>query len=568
MRRAVGFTFTGQVHSSDKITAPFRISQISEGTDAASALLVGDEIVQVDGLKGLPCYVLAWKTCEKVFLVALHVLAWCLLRVRCQWYHLYPDAVPAPCTVNSSLDVSALRKVILANPAPSVTVEVKRGDASHKVFVLRKRVLKKKKSLVGEVLEPACTPERPGGQEAADVGTKIDTPISGTRHSHRPSALQGPPISAPPPPPRSHELSNEGSLHMQMERGYTHRSMQHDAGTLPPGFPSTPHSCSSANKCEKGQGWLSESPSIGTTGSPTASSSTHRHSSVDDVESAVELQPGRRDIQESELACSVNDLSAQREVADALLIRVVAFKKKMSATARFFFFPTTCGDLDFWLSHVFALSDHGQLPRASSFVLTVVFCARCHCWNAHLHHSLLPLSRSITVKGSAMEEWDNNMRVMRNEIFSMCGLLAEAEGELIAALERTDEGVHYVTSILSPETTHDVTGGSDSGEPWEGRRCSDNLKREDYLQCHDGLERCHANLEKSITTCRNCILALEDDFHSISEQVTSDVDDFLPLLALFQYPRKQIPSMVALINSADGDAILARLAFLICIARR
>ena len=55
MRRAVGFTFTGEAQSSSKFSAPFRVSQICEGTDAASVLLVGDEIVRVDGLQGLVC---------------------------------------------------------------------------------------------------------------------------------------------------------------------------------------------------------------------------------------------------------------------------------------------------------------------------------------------------------------------------------------------------------------------------------------------------------------------------------------------------------------------------------
>lgn len=54
MRRAVGFTFIGEGKShGNKITAPFRVSEVSEGTEAAKKLLVGDEIVQVDGLRGI-----------------------------------------------------------------------------------------------------------------------------------------------------------------------------------------------------------------------------------------------------------------------------------------------------------------------------------------------------------------------------------------------------------------------------------------------------------------------------------------------------------------------------------
>lgn len=54
MRRTVGFTLSGEAEgSSERITGPFRVSEISQGTDAASALLVGDEVILVDDLKGL-----------------------------------------------------------------------------------------------------------------------------------------------------------------------------------------------------------------------------------------------------------------------------------------------------------------------------------------------------------------------------------------------------------------------------------------------------------------------------------------------------------------------------------
>ena len=246
---------------------------------------------------------------------------------------LSADTVPIRWAVDSSLDMSALREVILANSGPSVTVEVRRrGHASHRAFVLRKRVLKKKQSLTGESL---ARPD-PGLPEAADLDetevaeTRRDSPKCGSRSSHRSSARQGPPISAPPPLPRSHELSNEGSFHMQAERGHKNRSIQHDTAAVSCGVPATYSSGFNASRCEKGQGWLSESP-IGTTGSPSASS-----------RSTWESQSGRDgacgDIDELEkgLTCSVVDLTAQREMAHALLVRVAAFKKKMSATARFF----------------------------------------------------------------------------------------------------------------------------------------------------------------------------------------------------------------------------------------
>lgn len=53
MRRAVGFTFTGEgKNTHNKVTAPFRVSEVSVGSEAAQKLLVGDEIVQVGDLRG------------------------------------------------------------------------------------------------------------------------------------------------------------------------------------------------------------------------------------------------------------------------------------------------------------------------------------------------------------------------------------------------------------------------------------------------------------------------------------------------------------------------------------
>jgi hypothetical protein len=54
MRRTVGFTLSGEAEgSSERVIGPFRVSQISEGTDAASALVLGDEVVKVDDLRGV-----------------------------------------------------------------------------------------------------------------------------------------------------------------------------------------------------------------------------------------------------------------------------------------------------------------------------------------------------------------------------------------------------------------------------------------------------------------------------------------------------------------------------------
>jgi hypothetical protein len=78
MRRAVGFTFIGEGKShGDKITAPFRVSEVSEGTEAARKLLVGDEIVQVDDLRGM-------LVCFSSFFSVLLLFSCCFSQARTQ----------------------------------------------------------------------------------------------------------------------------------------------------------------------------------------------------------------------------------------------------------------------------------------------------------------------------------------------------------------------------------------------------------------------------------------------------------------------------------------------------
>lgn len=120
--------------------------------------------------------------------------------------------------------------------------------------------------------------------------------------------------------------------------------------------------------------------------------------------------------------------------------------------------------------------------------------------------------------GSVMEEWDNNMRIMRNELFSMCGLLAEAEGELKVAMERADERVSNVTTAIFNTMGEDGDDGASSGRIME--KGALKLGREDYVDFRLELGVVRQRLRSAVNTCQNCILALEDDLDSISEQVS------------------------------------------------
>jgi hypothetical protein len=110
-----------------------------------------------------------------------------------------------------------------------------------------------------------------------------------------------------------------------------------------------------------------------------------------------------------------------------------------------------------------------------------------------------------------MDEWDNQMRIMRNELFSMCGLLAEAEDDLKAAMERADELVRYVSTA--------IFGTAGDNEKEEGNGAV-HMGREEFVEFRLELGTVRQRLKKAVTTCQNCILAVEDDLDAISEQVS------------------------------------------------
>ena len=109
-----------------------------------------------------------------------------------------------------------------------------------------------------------------------------------------------------------------------------------------------------------------------------------------------------------------------------------------------------------------------------------------------------------------MDEWDNQMRIMRNELFSMCGLLAEAEDDLKAAMERADELVRYVSTAIF----------GTAGENEEEGNGAVHMGREEYVEFRLELGTVRQRLKKAVTTCQNCIVAVEDDLDGISEQVS------------------------------------------------
>ena len=475
MRRAVGFTFTG----GGKIpgTAPFRVSEISEGTEAAQKLLVGDEIVQVDDLK-----------------------------------------------VDGTVDISALRRVIIANPAPSVTVEVRRGAQSHRVSIsMRARVGVGEQFAAGERRAPlkwsaptdapkelTSTPLSSRSRESNWYDeTEVLSFHSSTREAAKSSSMlmrrrsssaslgSGPSISPPPLPPKSEELANGGSVHMQNQDHHITSALENGEGHANRRAPSLsrsvasgeggaagawqPNSGSSRSRCGKGS--ASASPSS------TRSSNTTMASPTGDGEGAWRDNAGGCGIEELERGLKelLDDLTAQCENADTVVIELSVLKKKMSATAR--------------LCRAFLASPlhlrHGAPVSMHVFSLT--------------HR---PLRRSISVRnGSIMDEWDNNMRIMRNELFSMCGLLAEAESDLKAAMERADELVRHVSTA--------IFGTAGANDDDKGGNGAVTMRREEYGAFKLELGLARQRLKRAVATCQKCILAVEDDLDSISEQVRS-----------------------------------------------
>lgn len=321
MRRAVGFTFTGGGKSPG--TAPFRVSEISEGTEAAQKLLVGDEIVQVDDLK-----------------------------------------------VDGTVDMSALRRVIIANPAPSVTVQVRRGAESHRVSISKRtRVGVGEQFAAGERRAPlkwsaptdapkelTSTPSSSRSRESNWYDeTEVLSLHSSTREAAKSSSMlarrrsssaslgSGPSISPPPLPPKSEELANGGSVHMQNQEQHITSALENGPDNQRPPSLSRyvasgeggaagawqPNSGSNRGRCGKGS--ASASPSS------TRSSNTTMASPTGDGEGAWRDSVSGCGIEELERGLKelLDDLAAQCENADTVVIELSVLKKKMSATARF-----------------------------------------------------------------------------------------------------------------------------------------------------------------------------------------------------------------------------------------
>ena len=270
------------------------------------------------------------------------------------------------------MDMSALRKVIIANAAPSVTFEVRRGEESHKVSI-SKRASSDRRSNVDVKMPNSARRREPINLDETEV------PMSSSQHATTRETVKSmvrlrqssggkvikrdgelvsegrPSVSPPPPiPPKSEEMSqNGGGLHMQtheqlagaLQKGLARHSGAWEGAAGAPLTP--PHSGSSRGSKYVPGGWATDAPSSGTNGtSPTLSSSSTRYAPAGgEGDGAWESLPGtpagRREssggsIEELErgLVSSVNELAAQREIADALLLELSALKKKISVTAR------------------------------------------------------------------------------------------------------------------------------------------------------------------------------------------------------------------------------------------
>ncbi len=105
------------------------------------------------------------------------------------------------------------------------------------------------------------------------------------------------------------------------------------------------------------------------------------------------------------------------------------------------------------------------------------------------------------------------MRIMRNELFSMCGLLAEAESDLKAAMERADELVRHVSTAIFG------TAGAKDDDKGENGAVTRGREQYGAFKLELGLVR--QRLKRAVATCQKCILAVEDDLDSISDQVRS-----------------------------------------------
>lgn len=312
--------------------------------------------------------------------------------------------------------MSALRKVIIANASPSVTVEVRRGEESHKVSI-NKRASSNRISSRSSTYADNKLQSSDRRRESINVD-ETEVPISPSHHTTSRETVKSmvklrqspsqpvserscrPAISPPPIPPKSEEMSqNGGGLHMQtheqlaggLQKGLTRHSGAWEGGAA--GAPFTPPHSGSSRGSKWGMsqpgGWATDAPSIGTNGtSPTLSSSSTRCAPAGGEgegawESLLGTPAGKREssggsgsIEELErgLIASVNELAAQRETANALLLELLALKKKISATAR---------------SHLPPLPLTLSLARSSHSPCTPVFCV-CVCVLTHHHIAVVP----------------------------------------------------------------------------------------------------------------------------------------------------------------------------------
>jgi len=124
--------------------------------------------------------------------------------------------------------------------------------------------------------------------------------------------------------------------------------------------------------------------------------------------------------------------------------------------------------------------------------------------------------------GGITDDLDDHMRIMRNELFSMCGLLAEAEGELKVAMERADERVtNTTTAIFGTLDEGEVGETSSEMSHKHGQGGVLKLGSQDYVEFRGKLTEVQRKLKAVVTTCKNCIDTVEDDLGSIAEQVAS-----------------------------------------------
>jgi hypothetical protein len=365
MRRAVGFTFTGEGKCNN---APFRVSEVSKGTEAAQKLFVGDEIIRIDDLR-----------------------------------------------VDNSIDVSVLRKVVLANESSSVTLEVRRGERSHRVSLNKMhgksdvsvrsertttmKIIDAAQSRVSSIEIDETESSRPSHTITRDPPRSMNS----SRVSAAPTRFSFPATprySFPDDPFEAHFTpKSETGKSIHMIRRHSMSSSKPSIASPkippPPAFPQSGEAAlgagsmnmlnglskngQSTTKCKSGKGpgerlvrllkskggghlvGLLEAPHVETNGAsptqslssttnstpPTRSPGSAREIDWDQLLEGEGRSNGSAGITELELELveSVNELLVQHEMADSLLPELSALKKRISATARFLFLSTCLATL-------------------------------------------------------------------------------------------------------------------------------------------------------------------------------------------------------------------------------